>query len=307
MTPSPGWYRDPSGPHLERWWDGTAWTEHRRAPEDTAPPAPGPQAHGSPATVQLTPGPPSAGGGSGRATKVVALIAAGAVLLTAIVTGVIVLGNDDGGEEPDTAPTLAATEPVDRESASDTPTPSETTPEPSVDDDAVVTDQLNGITLPLLDGWVRPQTFTEADILMTTDGTYECPADFGSCRHGKVLSHTATEDDGTTPEAIAKSDIQDAAGDAYDRDLVGRRPFGGIDSHKVLGSGPVSVAGRAGYFVRWQVTTAEGPGGYVQSLVFPAGGGTESPVVVRYVFDAGEDGPPLADMDRFTQGIRSTR
>ncbi|MCT7352528.1 DUF2510 domain-containing protein, partial [Streptomyces sp. 15-116A] len=27
MTPPPGWYRDPKAPHLERWWDGTAWTE----------------------------------------------------------------------------------------------------------------------------------------------------------------------------------------------------------------------------------------------------------------------------------------
>jgi hypothetical protein len=32
--------------------------------------------------------------------------------------------------------------------------------------------------------------------------------------------------------------------------------------------------------------------------------GTESPVLVRFVFDAGEDGPPLADMDRITRGIR---
>ncbi|WP_158679387.1 DUF2510 domain-containing protein, partial [Streptomyces sp. Tu 6176] len=23
MTPPAGWYRDPSAPHLERWWDGT--------------------------------------------------------------------------------------------------------------------------------------------------------------------------------------------------------------------------------------------------------------------------------------------
>ncbi|MFD3827410.1 DUF2510 domain-containing protein, partial [Streptomyces sp. NPDC058625] len=33
MTPAPGWYPDPHAPHLERWWDGTVWTEHRRTPE----------------------------------------------------------------------------------------------------------------------------------------------------------------------------------------------------------------------------------------------------------------------------------
>ncbi|MGC9538007.1 DUF2510 domain-containing protein [Streptomyces sp. UG1] len=313
MTPPPGWYRDPSAPHLERWWDGTAWTEHRRAPEDAAPPAPtppapAPQAYGPPpVTAPMTPGPPSADGASGRTPKVVALIAAGAVLLTALVTGVIVLRENDGGAEAETAPTLATSQPTQREPDSGTPTPTETASEPSADDPAVVTDELNGFTLPLLDGWVRPRNLAEADVLMTTDGTYQCPVDFGYCRRGKVISRTASADDGTSPEAIAKADIQDAANDAYDRDLVGRSPFGGIKSHKAVGSGPVSVAGRAGYFVRWRVTTAKGPGGYVQSLAFASTVGTESPVVVRYVFDAGEDGPPLADMDRFTKGIRSAR
>lgn len=140
---------------------------------------------------------------------------------------------------------------------------------------------------------------------MTTDGTYECPGDFGYCRHGKVSSRSARAGDGTSPEALAKADIQDAADSAYDRDTVGRRPFGGIESHQVVQSGPAQVAGRAGYLVRRRARTAEGPGGYVQSLAFPSHVGTEAPVIVRYVFDAGEDGPSPADMDRFTRGIRS--
>lgn len=296
-TPPPGWYRDPKAPHRERWWDGTAWTEHRRAPESSGP---------------QVPTPPSAGDASGRRSKVLAVTAAGAVLLTAIVTGAIVLGEDDDGAEVNTAPTLATSEPTSREPATDpptptaTPTPSESASEPSADDPAVVVDQRNGITLPLLAGWVRPRYVTEADVLLTTDGTYECPGDRGQCRHGKVISRTASAEDGTSPEALAKADVQDAADDAYDRDGIGRRPFGGMESHQVVKSGPARVAGRAGYFVRWRVRTAEGPGGYVQSLAFPSRVGTEAPVLVRYVFDAGEDGPSLADMDRFTTGIRST-
>ncbi len=64
------------------------------------------------------------------------------------------------------------------------------------------------------------------------------------------------------------------------------------------------MAGRTGYQVRWRVVTAKGPGGYVQSLVFPSAVGSESPVVVRYAFDAGPDGPPLSLMDTLTKGIR---
>jgi hypothetical protein len=291
MTPPPGWYRDPSAPHQERWWDGTTWTEHRRAPETPAPPVP--EGFGPP----VAPGPssPSSGGRS----PVVALVVAGVVLVAAIVTGVVVLGGSDGdGTEPAAAPTPATTS---------APAPEPSVPEtsaPSAEDPSVVVDELNGITFPLPDGWVTPEHVSRPDVVMTTDGTYDCPGDGGICRHGLVISRTVTDTAETSPKALAEADIADAADDAYDRDLVGRRPFGGIESHQVVASGQVAVAGRAGYYVRWRVTTAEGPGGYVQSLVFPSTVGTEAPVLVRSVFDAGEDGPPLADMDRITRGIR---
>ncbi|MFG3722064.1 DUF2510 domain-containing protein [Streptomyces massasporeus] len=280
MTPPPGWYPDPHAPHRQRWWDGTAWTEHRREPEAPAAPPPG---------------------GGPRRTKAVALTATGVVLLAAIVTGAVALGRGDGdGTETRTAPTSAPeTTPGPPE-----PTPEASTSEPSADDPAVVVDQLNGITFPLLDGWVRPQHVAQDDVVMTTDGTYDCPGGVGLCRHGMVFSRTVTENDEKSPEALAKADISEAADEAYDRDSLGRELHGGMKSHRVVKSGPVAVAGRAGYLVRWRVTTAKGPGGYVQSLVFPSSVGTESPVLVRYVFDAGEDGPPLADMDRVTKGIR---
>jgi hypothetical protein len=288
MTPPPGWYRDPSGPHLERWWDGTAWTEHRRAPEEAAPPVPPP---GSP--------PQQAAGGN--RTGAVALTAAGVVLVAAVVTGTVLLVKDDGDtgtrNSPRPAPTASSATPTDDPpSSSGSAAPAE--------DPSRVVDELNGITLPLLDGWVRPEHVAEADVVMTRDGTYDCPGDGGLCRHGLVMSRTVTANDERSPEALAREDISDAADDAYDRDLLGNRPFGGIESHEEVGAGPVAVAGRAGYFVRWRVKTAEGPGGYVQSLVFPSTVGTESPILVRYVFDAGADGPPLADMDRITKGIR---
>ncbi|MFF5573464.1 DUF2510 domain-containing protein [Streptomyces luteogriseus] len=280
MTPPPGWYPDPHAPHLQRWWDGTAWTEHRHPPGAPAAPPPG--------------------GGAGRA-RTVALTATGVVLVAAIVTGAVALGGGDGGgTETRTAPTTTpAHSPGPPE-----PAPEVSTSEPSADDPAVVEDQLNGVTFPLLDGWERPQHVAQDDVVMTTDGTYDCPGGVGLCRHGMVFSRTVTENDETSPEALAKADISEAADEAYDRDSLGRELHGGMTSHQVVKSGPVAVAGRAGYLVRWRVKTAKGPGGYVQSLVFPSSVGTEAPVLVRYVFDAGEDGPPLADMDRLTKGIR---
>ncbi|GAA3307745.1 DUF2510 domain-containing protein [Streptomyces cinereospinus] len=277
MTPPPGWYPDPSAPHAERWWDGTAWTGHRRPP---GPPV------------------PAGGGAVSPRARALALTTAGAVLVAALVTGAVVFGTgDDGGGPADPAPPAAT-------ATAAVPPPSGSPAAPAPGDPAVVTDELNGITLPLLDGWVRPEHVSVDNVMMTTDGTYDCPGEGGICRHGMVISRTVTENDETSPEALAEADVAEAADEAYDRDAVGRRPYGGIASHRVVRAGPVAVAGRAGYAVRWRVVTAEGPGGYVQSLAFQSSVGTEAPVVVRYVFDAGPDGPPLSDMDRITDGIR---
>ncbi|MGW4107152.1 DUF2510 domain-containing protein, partial [Streptomyces sp. NPDC004976] len=74
MTPPPGWYRDPHAPHLERWWDGTAWTEYRRGPgAPGTPPAPSPGGTGDTGSG----GGPGSKAGTGRA-RTVALTAAGA-------------------------------------------------------------------------------------------------------------------------------------------------------------------------------------------------------------------------------------
>ncbi|MEU4084394.1 DUF2510 domain-containing protein [Streptomyces aureus] len=288
MTPPPGWYRDPSYPLVERWWDGTAWTDHRRQPEVPQQP--------------LVPAPPSDSSGSGRA-RTVALVTAAVVLVAAIVTGGVLLRHDDGGGDDKAT---ARTTPAAASSTPDEgPSPSPSGPSPSAGDKSVVVDELNGITFPVLDGWAKPQYAADHDMVLSTPRTYDCPGDPGLCRHGRVDSRTATATDETSPKALAEGDIEDAADSAYGHDLVGSRPFRGITSHSVVKSGSVAVAGRAGYFVRWKVKTGVGPGGYVESLAFQSSVGSQSLVIVRIAIDSGADAPPLSDMDRITAGIRS--
>ena len=287
-SPPPGWYRDPSYPLTERWWDGTAWTDHRRQPDQPVPPV-----------LQ----PPRAKG-LGR-TKVVALAAVGAVLVAGAVTGgVLLLGGDgggDGGQETRTA----TSSPTSDADGSDSPSPTKSaTASPSGDPNTVV-DDLNGLAFPIPDGWENGDGSAEDDaVLVTDDGIYDCPGDNGLCRRGTVVSRTVTGNSETSPKVLAENDIEDAANDAYDRDELDRRPYNGITGHEVVASGSVAVAGRAGYYVRWRVTTGAGPGGYVQSLVFPSSSGSEAPVLVRFAVDAGDDGPPVGDIDEIVEGIR---
>ncbi|RST01162.1 hypothetical protein [Streptomyces sp. WAC05374] len=140
---------------------------------------------------------------------------------------------------------------------------------------------------------------------MSTVAADPCPAaPSRSCEHGSVVSLTATATGDSDPKAIARKDIGKAADSAFEEDALGVRPHGGIRSHTVVADRPAVVAGRTGHLVRWRVTTNQGPGGYVQSLVFPSSLGSESPVIVRFVLSAGPGAPPPSVMDEITKGIR---
>ncbi|WP_326664140.1 DUF2510 domain-containing protein [Streptomyces sp. NBC_00385] len=286
----PGWYPDTAAPGNERWWDGTAWTAHTRP---------------SATVIQRPVSGRGDGGGGASAARTVALVATGVAVVVVAVTGAMLLNRGDGPAPTTTRSDRSAPSPADTAAgASGDAGPS---PEPSAagEDPHVLVDQLNGITLPIPDGWERPENTVEQLLTMRTTGSYDCPgASSAFCYHGTVTTRTPSGTGITAPEALARQDIGAAADRAYEEDAVGRRIHGGIVSHREIAAGSVSVAGRTGYRVRWRVVTAKGPGGYVQSLVFPSAVGSESPVVVRYAFDAGPDGPPLALMDTLTQGIR---
>ncbi|MEU8956928.1 DUF2510 domain-containing protein [Streptomyces sp. NPDC048518] len=305
MTTPPGWYPDPAAPSVERWWDGTAWTEHRRTPEYAQVPqaqqgfGPGvQQGFGPAAATTAVAAPAVSGGGRGKA---VALTAAGIVLVGAIVAGAVVLTQDDGdpagGAPAPTAPVKS--EPTPTATASKTASPS-SDPDPDT-----LVDDLNGITLPVPDGWEKNDDALGGGATIQTPDIVDCPGDSGLCREATVTSSTVTGSDETDPKALALGDIKDAADAAYGHDKLDNRPYGGITGHDKVKGGQVAVAGRSGYFVRWRVRTAKGAGGYVQSLAFKSSVGSQSPVIVRFAVGAGDGAPPVTVMDEITEGIRS--
>lgn len=82
MDVIPGWYPDPEDATSLRWWDGTAWTDHRRSIQPAPTPAPLPVAEPT-----------------GSGTRPVA-IALGVLVVLALVAGaaIVLLGGDDGAD-----------------------------------------------------------------------------------------------------------------------------------------------------------------------------------------------------------------
>ncbi|MCB0997449.1 MAG: PQQ-binding-like beta-propeller repeat protein [Acidimicrobiales bacterium] len=72
MNPDAGWYPDPEIPTAQRYWDGTAWTEHRHSPSAAEPP----------------PEEASAGLSEPAARRPVAAIVVGSVVALAAVAGI---------------------------------------------------------------------------------------------------------------------------------------------------------------------------------------------------------------------------
>ncbi|KAK1183299.1 DUF2510 domain-containing protein [Streptomyces sp. NBS 14/10] len=326
MTTPPGWYPDPGytglGPAPERWWDGFGWTEHTRE-------APGPtsQTFGPPVPV-YTPG-ETGTPARGRGPKIAAAVVVAAVVAAAIVGGIALLGDDDGGSDdrggakPGPTATTSAPAP-DGSSGGDNgwnsdggtsggddgggpggPTDTPTAPAPS-DDPSIAEDALNGISLPVLDGWKEGRS-SAGGAGITTKDTYPCPNDAKSnCLRGGVFSMPATGFKAKSAEGIAKEDIKQAAESSYGKNPQnGKESYGGITSHKQLKSEAVTVAGQKGYLVRWKVITKKGEDGYVQTVAFPSPLLPDTMVLVRFGFDVSDKAPSLSVMDKIVKGIRA--
>ncbi|RVU28884.1 DUF2510 domain-containing protein [Streptomyces antnestii] len=339
VTP-PGWYPDPGqqpqGPRTERWWDGSVWTDQTRAagagaapayPQAAAPGAP-PQAYGYPQIPQA-PGQAGYPGYPGypaypeprsrRGVKIAIAAGVAVVVLGGIVGGVYALTSGGGGGKGDRADRSSSPSgsPGLPQGPGDGPGGSggsggsggpggsgggSGAPQGPGSGGGFAADLVNGVSLPVLDGWTGGTT--KGGNAGVTTGPYTCPGDpKQQCVRGGAFSASAEalKLKATGAEAAAKEDISQNAQQSY-----GGTIYGKITSHKELASEAVTVAGRQGYLVRWKVVTAKGDDGYVESLVFPSPADSKSLIVVRFGIDVNDQAPDVKTMDEIAAGIKKS-
>ncbi|MFJ3822109.1 DUF2510 domain-containing protein [Streptomyces nodosus] len=326
VTP-PGWYPDPGqtsdGPATERWWDGKAWTDHVRPAEPAAP-------WGPPGQAQAVGGPPGFGAQPGapfgfpypgappsparRRIRIGAAVAAAVLVLAGIGGGVYALTAHDGGGNPAAAPGQGGSGGQEGRGGGpfggpggsggsggpggEAPVP-QRSGQPGIED-GYATDLVNGISIPVPDGWSGGTI--DGGAALDSTHQYACPGDTSqSCTTGGAYSASAEAQGltATTAEAAAKQDIAKNAEESYGTG------YGGITSHKVLASRAVTVAGQQGYLVRWKAVTGKGSDGYVESLVFPSPANTARLVVIRMGIDVGKNAPDPSVLDQIAQGVKA--
>ncbi|WKX14604.1 DUF2510 domain-containing protein [Streptomyces sp. NL15-2K] len=307
VTP-PGWYPDPGqtsdAPPTERWWDGKAWTDQTRPAVPAAawgPPAQSPAGGVHPPHPGYPGYPVQPPAGSRRGLRTGIAVGVAVVVLACIGVGVYALSGDDGGSDS-TANSQQSPDgqggPFDGGPGGpggQSPSPNQSEP-PKIESGSV-TDVVDGISLPIPDGWYGQQMSVGAQV--SSNDSYDCPGDTSkTCTKGGAYSAPALvhRTEGSTAQEVAKADIAANAEESY-----GGKSYGGITSHDVLASKAVTVAGQKGYMVRWKAVTSKGSDGYVQSLAFPSPANPQQMVVVRLGVDVAETQSVLDDI---TKGIK---
>ncbi|WP_380284816.1 DUF2510 domain-containing protein [Kitasatospora purpeofusca] len=330
----PGWYPVPGADGTaghERWWDGTAWTSDVRpvqagggqiadAPTQVAwqspdgkAAAPPPPSYGYGVPHQGQPGygypapnppaygyPPTAYPPPSRPNRMKTGTAVGIGIAVLAVVGVVAaVALNSGGDGPSAGPP----QPVTTVTVTDTPTattaaptttrpaspPATTPPRPTPVLKDTVADPQHAITVPVFDGWEANTSGSHSTVFLGT-GQYTCPGG-GNCIRGQFSVEKDTIS-GSTARAAAE-----AAMPAYAEAI-----FTNIASHTDAGSSSTTVAGIAGYAVRWHIVTSDGSKGYILLAAVPAKGG-------GYVaFEGGVDdaagAPDPSLLDQILKGIK---
>ncbi|CAL9377019.1 hypothetical protein SUDANB106_00986 [Streptomyces sp. enrichment culture] len=311
MTTPPGWYADPGhtgpGPAPERWWDGSAWTEHTRTAGAGTHDAYTPYGAGDTYTPygRTAPLPRDPGARPSRGPLVAAVIAVALVVSALLAGGLLLLGGSGGsGGSGDHRARPDATAGAD-ETPGGQPEggPEEEEPDGNRggEDDGTpgtAVDRVNGVSVPVPEGW--NEAGTDSGIWLSS-GSYPCPGDTSlTCVRAGVSLRAADDLTGADPQAMAEADVARNAEESYDT-----KGYGGIEEHEVVSSGAVTVAGQKGHRVRWRIANELEPDAYVESVVFPAPDGSGRMLVMRLGFDIHAEAPDPGEMDRIVAGVRA--
>ncbi|WP_432106687.1 DUF2510 domain-containing protein [Streptomyces sp. AA1529] len=286
MTTPPGWYPDPGQtpplPPQQRWWDGTAWTQHTRPAAGTA----------------AGPG----GGKAGRGPLIAGIVGAVVLVAALAVGGVLVAGGSDD-EEPKAAagssPSPESSGPDgkddppgdrgDRESPAPESSPGDVVPEPGL-----------GVGLTVPGGWQRPDPESGFVAHRTT---YRCPGEETDCVRGgaKLLPVSSGWEGEKALKGAAELQVAENAKQSYSE-----KAYGGITDHKVVESGAVTVAGQPGYRVRWRVENKLEPDAYVEAVVFRSPHVKGGLLALWSSVDIAPGAPPASDLDELRKGVVRT-
>ena len=152
-------------------------------------------------------------------------------------------------------------------------------------------DAVDGISLPIPKGWTGGTLSTGYASMYI--GPYTCNGTKDGCTLGGVSTSSVALPASGGAQAAAESGMAGAVKAAY----------GTVTGHTVLESKAVTVAGRSGYLIRWQVDAKTGNNGTVEDLVFPTSSGS-SLVSVQFGFDIAKGAPSVSLMDTIVAGIQ---
>jgi hypothetical protein len=157
----------------------------------------------------------------------------------------------------------------------------------------VAVDVVDGISLPDPGtGWTGGTTQDGHAAL--SYGSYTCAGSSGgTCTLAGASTSTLTASVSAGAQAAATADMAKAVSDSY----------GTITGHTQLESKAVTVAGRSGYLIRWQVDAKVGNNGTVEDVVFPNSANTQL-IAVHIGFDIAAKSPALSVMDSIISGIQ---
>ncbi|MEZ0067528.1 hypothetical protein ABIA32_003541 [Streptacidiphilus sp. MAP12-20] len=289
--PPPGWYPDPKPADAERpgerWWNGSAWTVNTRTDATT---------------VFFSGEPPVKPRARGRGTLLVGVVAA--IVGLGVGSLATFLAMDDGNSKSTTATSRPngsggngnggdGLNPFGNGGSSGGGNGSSggsggTGGKAS----GLVVGFTEGVSFLLPSGWTGGTTKTGHAV--ATFGSYSCPGSGTNttCSLAGANTTTLTAPVSTGAQAAAEADINAAVKESY----------GDVTGHQVLLSKSVTVAGRSGYLVRWQVDAKTGNNGTVETVVFPNKAGDKL-VALHLGFDIANKAPDLSVMDQIVSGV----